>query len=64
MPILKLFFKAGKNAWTHYLKWCNHTVCPAESDLLINVKSEVFTVQCTDVWNEVCHPASIGATCI
>ncbi len=35
-PMLKLFFKAGKNAWTSDLKWRNYVVCQDEVGLLFN----------------------------
>ncbi len=47
--------KTVRQGWKHHactcdLKLCNHVVCPAEGGALC----EVFTVQCTDVLNEVC----------
>ncbi len=36
LTILKLFFKAVKNAWTRDSKWCNYVVCPAEGGPLFN----------------------------
>ncbi len=51
---IKSFSKAGKNARTSDLKWCNYVVCPAEGGLLFTLINEVFTVQCTDVWDTVC----------
>ncbi len=49
------YLRLDKKAWTSDLKWCNHTVCPAEGGPLFKlVISEVFTGQNTDVWNEVC----------
>ncbi len=36
LAILKLFFKARKNALTRDLKWCNYIVYPAEGSALFN----------------------------
>ncbi len=33
---IKLFIKAGKDAWTSDLKCCNCVVCPAEGNLFFN----------------------------
>ncbi len=51
LPILKLFFKAGKIAWTCDLKWCNQVVSPAIIIIWLEI-SEVFAVYSTDVGNK------------
>ncbi len=35
------------------LKWSNYITCPAEGGLLFN-SYQVFTFQCTDIFNKVC----------
>ncbi len=43
--ILKLYFKAGKNAWPSDLKWCNYIVCPAEGGLLLQFSALLFEIK-------------------
>ncbi len=49
--MLRLFFKVAKNAWTNDLKLFSYKV--QQRLVYYLLKSEVFTVECTVVWNEV-----------
>ncbi len=50
LPILNLYFKAGINASSSDSKWGNCIYLSSRGRSL----SEMFTLWCTDVWNQVC----------